>query len=106
MLAAKPNRTNSLRLFEVVLRAFEQKAEPQVSDPLRTHALRVVHEALLIAGNPALINATTGREAIELALRLRDLPTLSGRLAAVPQAAPMPPELAQELLTSLRPLAA
>ncbi len=106
MLAAKPNRTSSLRLFEVVLRAYEQKAGPQVSDPLRTHALQVIREAVLISGDPGLISATTAREAIELALRLRDLPTLSGRLAAVPPAAPMPPDLAQELLTSLRPLAA
>ena len=105
MLAAKPNQTNSLRLFEVVLRAFEQGGGPQVSASLRTHALQVVHDAVLIAGDPALINATTARESIELALRLRNLPTLSGRLAAVPRAAPMPPELAQELLTSLQPLA-
>jgi len=106
MLAATPNRTSSLRLFQVVLRASEPQTGAQVSGPLRAHALKVVRDAVLIAANPALIDAATAKDAIELALRLRDLPALRGRLAAVPATAPMPPELAQELLSSLQPLAA
>lgn len=106
MLAATPDRTSSLRLLQVVLRIAEDPAKVQVSDPSRAHALDVLRQAAQIAANPALISGETAREAIELALRLKELPTLSGKLAAALPAQALPPELAKELLTSLQPLAA
>lgn len=106
MLAAKSSWASSLRLFQVVLRASDQQGGPEVSHPLRAHALDVVREAVLIAQNPKLINANTAREAIELALCLHDVSALSAKLAAVPPTAPIPADLAHELLTSLQPLAA
>lgn len=106
MLAATSNRSSALGLFQVVLRAANGPAAVQVSDPLRTHAVEVLKQAVLVAANPNAITASTAREAIELALRLRDHAELSRKLAAMPTLDSIPPELARDLLDSLQPRAA
>ena len=106
MLAATSNRTSALGLFQVVLRAVNGNAAVQVSDPLRTHAADVLRQAVQVVANPSIITADTAREAIELALRLRDDAVLSSKLAAMPTLDTISPELAKEVLDSLQPRAA
>lgn len=106
MLAATSNRTSALGLFQVVLRAANVQAAVQVSDPLRTHAIEVLRQAVQVAANPSAITASTAREAIELALRLRDDAALSSKLASMPSLNAIPPDLAKDILDSLQPRAA
>ena len=107
MLAAAAKRTSALGLFEVVLRAVDPHAT-QISEPLRVHAIDVLKQAIEVAADPGKITASTAREAIELALRIRSDPALSGKLAAAAAAtaSAISPELAKDILNSLQPLAA
>jgi hypothetical protein len=107
MLAAAANRTSALGLFEVVLRTVDSQAM-QVSEPLRVHAADVLKQAIEVAADPSRITASTAREAIELALRIRSDPALYSKLAAAAAAtaSTISPELAKDILDSLQPLAA
>ncbi len=106
MLAAASNRSSALSLFQVVLRAADDQPAVQVSGALRKHAIDVIRQAVQITSDPRAINAATAREAIELALQLRENKSLSQKLAAMPALDAISPELAKEVLASLKPSAA
>jgi|GEM_PF-5925840 len=105
MLAAATNRSSSLGLLQVVLRTVEGHGT-QVSDQLRSHTIELLQQATSVVANPRAINAGTPKEAIELALHIRDVPALSTKLAAVKAFDALSPELVRDLLETLQPSAA
>ncbi len=105
MLAAATNRSSSLGLLQVVLRTIGGHG-PQVSDQMRRHTVELLRQASTVVDDPRAINANTPKEAIELALRIRRVPSLSTQLAAVTGFDTLSPQLAKDLLETLQPSAA
>lgn len=104
MLAATSRRESPIGLFEVILRSLE--LTPQVSEPLRVHAVVVLRAACDIAADPSSINQQTPPEAIELALRLRADTALKRRLPELRSLEAIPPAVARDLLTAFSPIVA
>lgn len=106
MLAATPDRNNSLGLFEVVLRSVETQQTVPVSDSLKGHIVNVLKTALSVATDPRGIKSDTPSEAIELALLIRRNQGLRTRLSEIGTFENIKSDLAKDLLESIHSLAA
>jgi hypothetical protein len=89
-----------------VLRSVDENARADISDVLKTHIVEVLQSAARITANPHAIAADTLPEAIELAYRIQGNQALRQRLEQLTAFDAIQPEVAKDILRSLRPIAA
>lgn len=106
MIAAAPDKSSQLGLLSVVLSSLQTDPGVEISPALKEHTLAVLKAAAAITADPRTIAATTSPEAIELANRIQGDVTLHQRLQQLRSFDAIRPEVAAEILRSLRPVAA
>lgn len=101
MLAAAPDSNSVFGLIQVVLTSLAQHSEVSISDSLKEHLVKVLHDASEIASNPALIDRDTSAEALELALRIREQSGLMQQISAIHSFEGIQADMAEKLLKTL-----
>jgi hypothetical protein len=105
MLAAASDRDNSLSVLRVALSTIGSASGSQLSDGLKAHIAHVLHEASVIARDPANVDAHTSPEAIELAVKLLPERALQDDLERIDTFAAISPDVAARVLRVFDPLA-
>lgn len=106
MIAATPDMSSCLGLLSAVLRSLQSEPGAEISPALKEHTFAVLKAAAAITADPRTIAADTMAEAIELAQKLQGDPALSRRLGQLADFSAIRPEVAAEVLRSLRSIAA
>ena len=101
MLRAAPERNGALELIRLTLQLVQRHCEDDISDDLKSHFVRVVHEAKQLTTDPANATAAVLPESIELALRMKLYVELSESMEDVDGVETISPELASKLLSTM-----